>query len=383
MIAPRYVPFVLRHVVRYRLRSLLTIGGIAMAMFLFVGVRALQQGVREATVSTGSENTLVVYRENRYCPFSSKLPQDYARRIAQIPGVEQVVPVQIMVGNCRASLDVITFRGIPREQLEQAALRGVTLTAGSVADWQRRTDSALIGHRVAKRRGLSVGDRLEIAGVTIAVAGIFKSPKPQDQEAAFVHLPFLQRSSGLGLGTVTQFNVSVQDPTQLDAVAAQIDEAFAAAQEPTSTWNEKAFAARAVADIVELAGFASWLGWGALAAVFALVINAIILSVQDRIRDHAILQTLGYRGELIARLIIAESAILAVAGGLVGIGAAAGTLHWGKFAMSVEGLSVQANIASETVGLGLATCLVLGIVAGLFPAWQAGRREIAGCFRAV
>jgi putative ABC transport system permease protein len=382
MLRPKYLPFVLKHITRHRWRSLLTVLGVGTAMFLFCGVRAMHQGVQEATVSTASETNLVVYRENRFCPFTSKLPQDYGRQIAKLPGVDAVVPMKIMVGNCRASLDVITFRGVPASDFSSVADH-LQVVAGSVADWEKRSDAALIGTRAATRRGLSVGDRLEIAGVTITIAGIVESARPQDQDSAFTHLDFLQQSSGAGLGEVTQFNVTVADPSQLDEVAGRIDALFATAQDPTATWSEKAFTARAVTDIIELAGFAAWLGWGALAAVFALAANAIILSVQERVRDHAVLQTLGYGSGLIARLIIVESALLSLLGGVVGIAAAVAALHWGRFSLSVEGQNIQANTDLTTILLGLIYCLVLGVGAGLFPAWQAGRRDIVTCFRAV
>jgi len=382
MLKPRYLPFVVKHITRHRWRSALTVLGVGTAMFLFCGVRAMHEGVQEATVSSAGETTLVVYRENRFCPFTSKLPQDYGRQIAKLPGVDSVVPMKIMVGNCRASLDVITFRGVPPADFNSVAAN-FQVVEGSVAEWRKRSDAALIGLRAATRRGLRVGDRLEIAGITITIAGIVESDRPQDQDSAFTHLDFLQRSSGAGLGEVTQFNVSVSDPQQLDEVARRIDAFFATAQDPTATWSEKAFTARAVTDIIELVSFAAWLGWGALVAVFALAANAIILSVQERVRDHAVLQTLGFGTGLIARLIVVESALLSLLGGAIGISAAAAVLHWGRFSLSVEGQSVQANTNPETIVLGLVYCLLLGIGAGLFPAWQASRRDIVTCFRAV
>ena len=72
MIKLRHIPLVLKHILRHRARSILTILGIAVAMFLFCTVQAMQQGVRAATEVSAGDTTLVVYRENRYCPFSSR-----------------------------------------------------------------------------------------------------------------------------------------------------------------------------------------------------------------------------------------------------------------------------------------------------------------------
>jgi putative ABC transport system permease protein len=383
MTAFKFVPLVVKYAMRYRGRSLLTIGGVASAMFLFYAVQAMHQGVREATGATSKDTKLVVYRQDRYCPFSSNLPQDYAGRIASVPGVRSVLPVKIAVNNCRAGLDVVTFRGIPLHAVDNGALEHVRVTDGSVQNWTQRSDAALIGRRLATRRGLKVGDRVDLGGITVYVAGIIDSSEPQDQSVAYSHLEFTQRASDNKVGVVTQFNVTVEDPGKLDQVAKAIDAEFRNAQEPTSTWSEKAFVARAAADIVEIVGFARWLGWGCLIGVFARVFNAIVLSVQDRIRDHAVMQTVGYTQGLIAKLIVGESLLLSLTGGVVGLATAMALTVWGNLSLSVEGLSihVQAGFASILIGLGLSA--LTGVLAGLVPAWQASQREIAACFRAT
>src|SRR5690606_5706876 len=154
------------------------------------------------------------------------------------------------------------------------------------------------------------------AGVSDQIAGILRSERAQDQNVAYVHLSFLQQSAGVRkLGIVTHFNVRVSDPDQLDAISQAIDAEFSSDPDPTSTSSEQAFVARAAQDVVRIVGFTRWLAWGCLAAVLALVGNAIVLSVQDRIREHAVLQTLGFRGSLIGRLIVTEGAMLGLLGG--------------------------------------------------------------------
>jgi putative ABC transport system permease protein len=384
MVAPRFIPLILKQVVRHRARSALTMMGVGVAMFMFAAVQAMQSGVEAATVTNATDTTLVVYRKDRFCPFTSRLPQSYEQQIARVPGVESVVPVKIVVSNCRASLDILTFRGVPSEPFLQGFAPGFELLAGSLAAWERRSDAALVGEMVAQRRGLKVGDQFETAGINVHLAGIVRSDELQDQNVAYVHLDFLQYASGSRAGgIVTQFNVKVRDPEQLDAVAAAIDERFAVDQEPTYTSPEKAFVARVAADIVEIVGFMRWLGWGCLAAVLALIGNAIVLSVQDRVREHAILQTLGYRGGLIARLIVGEGLVLSLAGGGVGCAIAFGILHWGNFALSVDGLSIPVLAGPSVFVGGLLTAALLGIVAGLVPAWQATRQAIVASLRAV
>src|SRR6188768_4288638 len=97
MVAPKFMPLVLKQVLRHRTRTLLTVAGVATAMFLFCAVQAMQAGVERATRQTAADTTLVVYRQNRFCPATSRLPEYYGDRIVKIPGVISVVPMRIDV----------------------------------------------------------------------------------------------------------------------------------------------------------------------------------------------------------------------------------------------------------------------------------------------
>src|SRR2546421_12976756 len=196
MLKLRFLPLVLKQVIRHRTRTLLTVGGVATAMFLFTAVQAMQAGVRDAAQTTAKDTTLVVYRQNRFCPATSRLPEYYGDRIAKIPHVVSVVPMKILVNNCRTSLDVVTFRGVPEQKFIAQYVPDFKLLDGSIDQWRDRTDAALLGETLAKRRGLKVGERFDAAGVTVYVAGIVRSREPQDQNVGYVHLDFLQRASG-------------------------------------------------------------------------------------------------------------------------------------------------------------------------------------------
>lgn len=383
MIITRYLPLVVKQVIRHRVRTALTISGIAIAMFLFTTIQAMQRGVTAATRETAADTTLVVYRKDRFCPLTSLLPQDYQTRIGRIKGVVSVMPMKVVVSNCRTSLDVVTFRGVPKDEFVAERRDSITLVAGSLDDWRRRSDAALIGETLAKRRGLEPGMMFDAAGITTYIAGVIRSDNPQDQNVAYAELDFVQLAARSGLGVVTQFNLRVADPDDLEPVAEQIDDMFVTAQEPTATFTEKAFVGRIADDVLELVSFARWLGLGCLAAMLALIANAIILSVQGRIAEHAVLQTLGYPSRLIAALIVAEGVLLALIGGGLGAAAAVAVARVGSFALSVEGQSIPITAGAGLLLGGMLVCATLGVVAGLVPAVRASRRQIAECFRAV
>lgn len=381
----RFLPYVLRQVTRQRTRTALTIAGVAVAMFLFCVVQAMQAGVRAVTEVSAGETLLVVYRENRYCPFTSRLPQYYESRIQRLSGVESVTPVQILVSNCGVSLDVVTFRGVPPDRFESHLAARLEIIDGSLDAWLRRGDAAVVGESLALRRRFRVGDRFTAAGITVSVAAIARSDAPQDRNVAYTHLTFLQeaaRRGGSG-GSVTQFNVHVEDPARLEAVAAAIDAEFARDPDPTSTRPENAFVARAAGDLLEIVRFASWLGHGALVVVFALVLNAIVLALQDRLKEHAVLQTLGYTERHLIGLIVSESLLVGILGGLLGAAGAFAFLHVQRFALTMEGLNIEVQASLPVVLVGLGASAGLSLLAGLVPAWQTARRDIVDCFRAV
>ncbi len=361
--------------VRHRVRSLLTILGVASGMFLFTAVETLQRSLAKATAASAADTTLVVYRQNRFCPSASRLPEHYADEIRRIDGVREVVPVQIVVNNCGASLDVVTFRGVPSDLLRKFAPE-ITIIDGSEDAWQRRDDGALLGEIFARRRGLKSGDRFDAAGVTVTVSGIIRSPFAQDNNVAYVKLPFLQQASRAGLGVVTQFNVRVNDSKQLEPVAKAIDEMFRSGQEPTDTRPEKAFFAETASELIELIGFTRWLGVGAVLAVGGLVANALLLVVRGRVKENAVLRTLGFPGRAIAWLVLSEGGMLGLAGGVVGVGLAAIFLRWQSFTMGNEGQTLAIQPDATVIAIGVGAALMLGIFASLWPAFQAMTQPI-------
>jgi putative ABC transport system permease protein len=369
-----------KQVSRHRLRSLLTILGVAAGMFLYTAVQSMQRSLEGVTESGANESTLVVYRENRFCPMTSRLPEYYLSEIERIDGVVEAIPIQISVNNCGASLDVITFRGVPPEALASYN-PDLKILDGSFEEWTGRSDGALVGENFARRRGLTPGDTFEAVGVRVYVAGIARSPHAQDNNVAYVHLPFLQQSTRVGLGTVTQFNVRVSGPDLLEPVAAAIDEIFAADQAPTTTRPEQAFFAQTAKDMIEMIRFTRWIGLGAVFAVLGLVANALLLAAQGRIKESAIFQTIGFSRPAVGLIMVGEGGLLGLLGGLLGSLGASVFLYWKSFTVGNEGLTLalSSSWAVTLSALGLA-CL-LGLIASIWPAYLAASRPLVTSLR--
>ena len=370
----------LKQVTRHRLRSLLTLAGVATGMFLFTAVETMQSSLRIATEASAGDTTLVVYRENRFCPLTSRLPEHYLGEIRRIEGVREAIPIQIVVNNCGASLDVIAFRGVPPGDLKKYN-PDLEIVSGSFEDWTERGDAALVGENFAARRGLNPGDQFEAVGVRVSVAGIVRSPSAQDNNVAYVHLPFLQQASRVGLGTVTQFNVRVDSADQLEPVADKIDAIFAADSDPTNTRPEKAFFAQTAQDLIDIIRLTRWLGFGAVLAVLGLVANALLLVARGRVKENAILQTLGFPRLSVGTLMIWEGVLLGFLGGVLGSGLAALFFHLKRFTFGNEGLTLALTPSLQVTANGLLLAVALGLLASLWPAWVACRNPIVSSLR--
>lgn len=374
----RFAPYVLKGLWRHRARTFLTVSGSAVALFVFCFVGAVQEGL--SSLTQDQENALIVFQENRFCPTTSRLPQDYAKTIAAVDGVKDVIPIQVFTNNCRASLDIVVFNGIPAEKLRTA--RDLTLVSGSWENFQQRRDGALVGSNVATRRNLKIGDTFSIGEVAVNIAGIFESAVPAEQSLVYTHLEFLQQTSELdAVGVVTQFEAQLTDRANADAIAATIDEKLHNGPVATVTRRKGAFQASTLADLVSLVSFAHWLGYACVGLVLSLVATTTVMAVQDRVREHAILQTIGLRPARIFRLVIAESAVVCLLGGIMGTGLALLVLATGGLAIGAEGVAVAFRPSLQLGLAGVLVSLVVGVVAGVTPAWHAAGAQIVPSLR--
>jgi putative ABC transport system permease protein len=371
----RFAPYVLKSLWRHRARTVLTVSGAAVAMFVFCFVASVQEGLQRLTSDEDAQRTLIVFQENRFCPTSSRLPEDYARRIEELPGVRDVMPVQVWTNNCRASLDIVVFNGAPPQQLRQA--RNLALLSGSWQQFESQRDAGIVGTNVATRRGLKTGDQFSIGGLSIQVAGIFSSPVPAEENLIYTSLEFLQYTRGLdSTGLVTQHEVYLTRDADPDQVAAAIDQTLRAGPVATTTRRKGAFQASTLSDLVDLIGFAHWLGYACVGLVLALVATTTVMSVQDRIQEHAVLQILGLRPARVFRIVVAESLLLCCIGGVLGTALALALLGLGGLAIGAEGVTIAFRPSLQLAVLGSTISVLVGVVAGVIPAFHAARASI-------
>jgi putative ABC transport system permease protein len=363
-------------------RTALTILGTASAMFLFIGVESLSQGMDEALSGSDAARTLVVYRLNRYCPQTSFLPERYTAEIAKIPGVQSVLPVKVYLSNCRASLDLVAFQGAPPDKLFGA--RRIDVIQGDAERFKRERDSALLGKAFADRRHLSPGDKFRFGNITVNVAGIFASGEPVEEGVILTHLDVLQRTGPVNRqGTVTQFEVRIDDPGRSKEISERIDDLFRTAEEPTDTRPRIQFLLDATRDLRELLAFGRIFGIVCVVVVLVLVANTVLMAVQERAREFGVYLTVGYRGRHLLLMVLGETLVLTLAGAALGVALAIAAVQWSGIAIGVEGVSVAFTWSPALVMKALAVALLIGTVAGLAPALRAAQADVVTSLRSA
>lgn len=361
-------------------RTILTTLGVAMAVMLLVGIESFSAGMEQALHSGDKARTLVVYRKNRYCPQTSYLPERYVEEIKSVPGVESVLPVKVFLNNCRTNLDMITFHGSPVDDM--LADRKIKLIDGDVATFKSEADAALVGRDFAKRRGISVGDKFRFGEIVVKVAGIFEAPDATHEALVLTHLEFLQRAGPINrLGTVTQFEVKIDDASKADVIAKEIDARLAAAEEPTDTRPLAAFLERATTDLREILRFGRLFGAVCVLVVVVLVANTIYMAVTERRRELGVLRALGFKVHHLTLMVLGESAAIALGGGAIGLLGMYFILSWSGIAIGVEGVQVSFAMTGGVVLTSLLMTLASAIVAGLLPAIQAARTDVVKAIR--
>jgi putative ABC transport system permease protein len=376
----KFFPYIRKNLLGHRVRTAMTVAGTALLLFLFLFVTSVQGGLNR--VLEARDDKLIVFQAYRVCPSSSQLPVYYADAIRGVSGVKEVLPVKVVVSNCRASTDTVVFNGVD-PMLLQSLRPNLRFLSGDWAAFQARTDAALVGRRIAERRGLKAGQSFTVAGVTVQIAGVFASDELGEENVIYTHLTLL----GLG-GTghhdyhATLFEVHLADPGQAGAVATAIDTRIKDKFEvPTETKPQKAHYAAALADLLDLIGMTWWLGLVCVGVVIVLVANSVVMAAQDRVKEHAVLQTIGYSGRRIVSLMLTESCLISFVGGVLGSVACIAFLMWKPMSLSTEGVTIDFLASPMLVVWGLGLSLVVGLAAGAIPAWQAGRAQIVNSLR--
>jgi putative ABC transport system permease protein len=378
----KFVALVLANLRRKKIRTALTIGSFAVALFLFgllVAIRgAFSQGVEVA----GADRLVVINKVSLIQP----LPIAYRDRLLQVPGVKAVTYASWFGGIYQDernffpqfAIDPETWRAMYPEYLVPEA------------EWQAflaDRQGCIAGAATAKRFGWKVGDRIPIKGTYLAgiwefnLRGIYTGARPDDDLAQFwFQRKYLEENGPQwSKGSVGWYVVRIANPDDAAKVVAAIDERFANSPWETKTETEKGFAASFAKQMGNIEFLVLTIGSVVFFTLLLVTGNTMAIAVRERIGELAVLKTVGFGNTLVLLLVLAESLVVALIGGTLGIAAAKAASP--GLSGILPGMVVYLPSASLFAGLALA--LLVGLLAGALPAVSAMRLNVVDALRRI
>ena len=372
----RLLPFMWCNVWRNRRRSVLTVLGVGVAVFVVAALGAAVEGMTFPVREVGSQELLTVREAARANVLASRLPASYEDRVAQVSGVKAATGVLSDLAVVGTDMAHVFVRGVDPDRYRQ--VHDIVLDPAAWTAFEADQNAALVGFRLLSRLDWHVGDEIEIEELRLRVRIVGEIP----EQGVDLESHMLVRRGYLQVARVAEGQVSYvlaapQQGHRATDLAAAIDEAMELAPVPTETTSAGAFAEAVIDDFM---GFIDYLRvMGAITVVITLLAaaNAIAMSVRERTREIGMLKAIGFKPRLVLSLVLAESVALSLMGGLLGVGAAA--LVVGNERGSMAGLM----LSTSTVLTAVAAALLVGVLGGLVPARTAANVRTIEALRGI
>jgi putative ABC transport system permease protein len=361
---------------RRKLRTALTVGSFAVALFLFGLLAVIRNAFTGGLEVAGVDRLVVINKVSLIQP----LPISYRERLQRIAGIRAVTFASWFGGVYQDpknffpqfAIDPATFREVfPEFVLDEADWRAFR------ADRQ----GCVAGRTLADRFGWKVGDRIPIRGTIFAgtwefnLRGIYDGRREQDDTSQFwFQRAYLEeRGPEWARGIVGWYTVAIDDPDRALAVTRAIDGTFENSAWETRTQTERSFAASFVEQMGNIQLLVTTVGIVVFFTLLLVTGNTMAIAVRERTAEHAVLKALGFGDAFVLGLVLAESTLTALAGGALGL-ALAEALTWGGD--PTGGLLALFFLPTGAVFAGVGAALVVGLLAGLLPAWSAMRLQV-------
>jgi len=364
---------VLRNLMARPVRSLLTLLGVLVATSSMVLFLSFGEGLRRALFQELSRvgPAIQVVPEGVEGFGLSAFPEitpetlEALKQAGEALGVQALVPTLFLT---RGGFDPSTsffFQGLPPGVAPDLLYPGVRAREGRLLPSER---GAVVGERVAKRSELALGSPLRLSPrVELRVEGILEETGSLADNLIFVPLPVLQEV--LGTKNYSAILVALNPGQKAEEVARALERAVPGIKAQT-TGEVMRFAERAlrISDLVRFG-----ISLVALTVGGLLVANTVMMSVYERIREFGVMRALGARRGFIFRLVLLEALLLALLGGVLGLGLggiASSAIN--LYTLDQVGLALSA-VTPRLSLFALGVALTLGLVAGLLPAYNASR----------
>jgi len=372
---------------RKKLRTSLTLLSILVAFVLFGLLSAIQQALTGGVQIAGADRLMVRHKVS----LINLLPVSYKERMERIPGVV-LATHQTWFGGVYQDPKNWFMQNpvVPEEFLSMHP--EMILAPDQLKAWQQTRTGAIVGRKSAERFHWKIGDKVPIQTPIWAkqdgshvwefdIVGIYDGKdKNTDTTPMFFRYDYFDEArQGNAKGQVGWYTIRVKDPAKAAEVAKLVDLEFENSATETKTETEAAAIqgwAKQIGNIVFI-----------VAAILGMVFFTILLvtgntmaqSVRERTGELGVLKAIGFTNGQVVMLVMAESCLMAVLGGVLGLGLA--FLIVPGVAHALSGLLPLFFLPTRALIVGLGISIGLGLITGIIPALLAMRLRVADALR--
>ena len=373
----KYLPLIWMGLWRKRGRTILIFLQVVVAFTLFGVLQGLKTGAEHAVAAARADLLIVHSRLG----FGNPLPVGILGQIRSVPGVAEAVPVDLAPATYQNPNEQVVLVAIKPDTGWVSAFM-YTISAADVRAFGATRTGVLVNMGLVKKYGWKVGDHIPLktnvvqsngsSDWTFDVVGTFT-----DNDIAggdrniLMHYDYLNEARVTGKDTVTHFAVRIADPRAAAMMSDAIDARFANSSNETRSESVREMAQQNLQSIGDLEFLIRAVVAAVLAALLFATATMMVQSVRERTSEIAVLKTVGFTNAAVFALTLAESAVICVVAG--GVGLAVATLAFPYASRVVHGISLPWSI----IFLGLASALAVALVSAAVPAALAARLEVA------
>lgn len=371
---------VFKNLTRRPLRLFLTMFATFVAFLIYGTLTAFEDAI-DAGVELSADDRLVAVNKIN---FTQPLPISYVNRVKALPNIEAVTHLNWFGGYYQDPQNVVVMFAADEETF-LPVYKELILTEEERENWLGNRQGLIAGKAIADRFGWKVGDRIPMNSNIFSksdgssswdfdVSGIYVGEDPQtDTNSVYFHYDYFNETQSFGRDFIGFMGIRTTDPALNETVINAVDEMFANTPYETETVPEKVFNKAFIEQIDNLSLILGAVVFAAFFIILVIVGNSMVLAIRERTSEIGVLKTLGFESGRIFRMVLAESLLLAVLSGALGL------LASGALIGIIANAPIQLPPIILTSGIMLEAfviMLLLGLVTGIIPAISALRLNI-------
>ncbi len=381
----------LRSIFRRKVRASLTILGIVIGVFALIAMGAMAEKLT-LLVDGGTEyykDKVLVSESNLVSLAPSPMSLEKISEIEAVEGVakaqaELQMPLDEEMGAVQmgppASIVGTDLRGQDFESFEVTFAEGRDL---------RKSDrkKVVVGSDLVNKLGAEVGKNVKIRGKSFEVVGILEKTLTAPDTTVLMPLYDAQRLHYKDLPQMIRDEVDLDDLVTgiMAFMKTDYDPDKVAKTIEKEVENVKGFGPKAFNDQIGNAvgiftSIIFLIGLIALLVGGLSVVNTMSMSIAERTREIGIRKAIGASEGAIVRQFLAESALIGLIGGVIGLGLGWGFISAANAAGNASGTALFLLTPRLAIG-AVSFALILGIIGGFFPSWRAARLNPVSALR--